>query len=425
MALRLSARSRTLASFNAPGFGLFCVHSTFAAVETVGMAVHAWLVLELSNDSEVWIGIFALLVGTGQLFSSMLSGSIVDRFQRKNVLLIEGTIGAIIACGLAIATALEVATLQLVIGIAPVIGVLRGIHFTAGNRFVYDLVGPRLLVNGISMWRISAAPMMIIGALLAGALIEWIGIDAAYGFVGASLLLGLPLLAMISAGGEVHQSDSNLMRQTVEGLRYAATDKSMRTLFLMSIVMEMLGFSFIVMVPVMAKTVLNVGGLGLGSLQAGMGLGMLVAALVMAAWGDSPNKPRVIIVNALAAGVTLIGFAISRSLILSIFLAMAMMAFMMAYDLTLGALMQLVAPPHLRGRAVSLHSLAVSFTSLGGFTMGVIGSILGVPLVLAIGGAGIILNALARRPALLTIKECANVPPIKSPSHLHDSRNQD
>ncbi len=50
--------------------------------------------------------------------------------------------------------------------------------------------------------------------------------------------------------------------------------------------------------------------------------------------------------------------------------------------------MQLMARPHLQGRAVSLHSLAISFASLGGFTMGMGASLVGVPAVVAAVGAG-------------------------------------
>ena len=41
---------------------------------------------------------------------------------------------------------------------------------------------------------------------------------------------------------------------------------------------------------------------------------------------------------------------------MSIFLATGAMAFLNAYDLKRGALMQLVAPPHLQRRAVNLHA---------------------------------------------------------------------
>ena len=72
---------------------------------------------------------------------------------------------------------------------------------------------------------------------------------------------------------------------------------------------------------------------------------------------------------------------------------------------TLGALMQLVSPSNMRGRAVSLHSLAISFTAFGGFVMGVGAGLIGVPIVLAISGGGIFANALGRRRALMRIKE--------------------
>ena len=93
---------------------------------------------------------------------------------------------------------------------------------------------------------------------------------------------------------------------------------------------------------------------------------------------------------------------------LSFFLVASGMAFLNAYDLTLGALMQLVSPANMRGRAVSLHSLAISFTSLGAFAMGVTGAVAGVPLVLAVAGGGIVANALWRRSALAGIDEHAD-----------------
>jgi MFS family permease len=203
----------------------------------------------------------------------------------------------------------------------------------------------------------------------------------------------------------VDSSPTSLFRQTLEGAQLAVRDPSLRTLFSVSVVMETLGFSFLVMIPVMAKNVLETGGTGLGFLQAGVGVGMLGATLLMAAYGDSVPKAKIIVVCATGAGIVLVGFALSRSLLLSVALAAAVMAFLNAYDLALGAMMQLVSPPHLRGRAVSLHSLAISFTALGGFVIGTVGAIVGVPLVMAVSGGGIIANAALRRRAVLGLQE--------------------
>ncbi len=372
---------------------------------TVRIAVHGWLVLELSDDSEFWVGIYALFLGMGQFLFSMLAGAIADRFQRRTVLLIEGAVSAILVWAFAVVTLLEIAGLWMAIGAAFVMGCLQAVRFTANNRLIYDLVGPRQLVNGVSLWRISAAPMMIFGAVFAGALIEWSGVWAAYAFMGVSLVVALPFVALIGVRGDVDRSDIGLLRQTVEGVQYTARNRPLRTLFTMSVVMESLGFVFLVMIPIMAKNVLGVGGAGMGFLQAGVGIGAVFSMLILAAKGDLGNKPKIIFFNAFCAGIALIGFALSRSLPLSILLAMAVMAFLNAYDLTLGALIQLVAPANLRGRAVSVHSLAISFTALGGFVMGAAGSIVGVPTMLAAGGAGIVVNSVARRPALMRIQE--------------------
>ena len=59
-------RRRLLASFGAPGFRPFYAYNTFAAVDmNVRIGVHGWLVLELSDDSAFWVGMFALALGVG------------------------------------------------------------------------------------------------------------------------------------------------------------------------------------------------------------------------------------------------------------------------------------------------------------------------------------------------------------------------
>lgn len=84
-------RPSALASLRLPGFRLFCANTTFAAVDmNVRAAVHGWLVLELSGDSEFWVGIYALLLGLGQFFFSTLAGALVDRFNEETYCLSRG-----------------------------------------------------------------------------------------------------------------------------------------------------------------------------------------------------------------------------------------------------------------------------------------------------------------------------------------------
>ena len=394
------------ASLKLTGYPFFFANNIFSAVDmNVRIAVHGWLILELSDDSPFWVGMFAFVLGAGQLLFSSIAGAIVDRFQRRNVLLVEGMISTTVAGGLALATYHGVAELWWAISIAFLTGCQRAVRFTASNRMVYDLVGPHRLINGVSLWRVSASPMMIFGSLLIGIVIDWVGIWGAFAFMAGSLAVGLPFLMFIHVHGTVDSSSNSLFKQTLEGAQLAVRNPSLRVLFSVSIVMETLGFSFLVMIPVMAKNVLETGGTGLGVLQAGVGMGMLGGTTLMAAYGDGISKAKIIVVCAAGAGVALVGFALSRSIGLSAVLAGATMGFLNAYDLALGAMMQLVTAPHLRGRAVSLHSLAISFTALGGFVIGALGGIVGVPLVMAVSGGGIVVNAALRRRAVLDLRE--------------------
>lgn len=81
------------------------------------------------------------------------------------------------------------------------------------------------------------------------------------------------------------------------------------------------------------------------------------------------------------------------------------MAFLMAYDLTLATLLQLIAPNEMRGRIISLYSMSVALTSVGGFFMGALGTFIGVPFALSIGGASVVVNTLGRWRAVSKIPD--------------------
>jgi hypothetical protein len=78
---------------------------------------------------------------------------------------------------------------------------------------------------------------------------------------------------------------------------------------------------------------------------------------------------------------------------------------LMAYDVALSSLLQIVSPPKMRGRVVSLYGLAIGFMAFGGFALGAIGSAIGVPVMLGINSAAILGNLLLHRRRLLQIRE--------------------
>ena len=73
--------------------------------------------------------------------------------------------------------------------------------------------------------------------------------------------------------------------------------------------MELFGFSYNVMLPVMARDVLGVGANGLGFLSAAGAFGATVSTITIAGLGDFREKSKLLIFTALAAGIAILLFA--------------------------------------------------------------------------------------------------------------------
>ena len=395
-----------LAAFSLPGFRLVFAYGMLSAVAlSVRLVVHGWLVLSLTNDSPLWVGVSAALMGGGQVVFSVFAGVIVDRVQRRKLLIFGGVAASAVAGVLAVTTYFSSASLWLALLMAALMGAFQALTWTATHALLYDVAGPRYLLNASALWRLGLSPMLTVGSLIVGALIAWAGIWSAYAFMGASQLLAALVLIPLRVTGKVDRVNTSFASQIKEGLGYAAKDPPLRTLLTFSFLMEGLGFSFITMIPVMAKNVLDVGPLGMGFLSAATGVGGFIALLAVAAKAGTWRKPPVILIGAAAGGIALIGFSLSRSFPLSIALATLTMGCFMAYDLTLATLLQLLAPAQMRGRIISIYSMSVALTSVGGFVVGAIGSVIGVPVALTIGGSVVVGQAVLRRRQVLRIRE--------------------
>jgi MFS family permease len=407
--IELKHRQRRLGALEIPGFRLIFVNGLFSSVGMQSvLLVQGWLVLSLSDDSPLWVGVSVALNGIGRMLFSIVGGVLGDQLDRRKVVVAAQFASAAICALIAATSYLGIATLPLVLVTAFLIGGTLALDMTVTAALIFDVAGRERILNAVSLRRMTTAPMMIGGSLLVGWLIASSGIWAAYAFVSTALfiapwiLLRLPATARVSAG---HREP--FFASAAEGFRFAARDWQIRTLLLVAVGMEAFGFSYFTMIPVMAKNVLDVGAIGLGQLAAASGVGAGLAVLGIASLGNFRNKPLLLFWTALGAGVFLFAFSISRSLSLSMLFALMTTGFLTAYDITIGSLLQLVSPPHIRGRVISLHNLVLAFTSFGGFAAGAIGAVIGVPVMLAIGSAAIVSNLLFHRPRLLRIQEPA------------------
>jgi len=159
--------------------------------------------------------------------------------------------------------------------------------------------------------------------------------------------------------------------------------------------MEMFGFSYYVMLPVVARDVLGVDAAGLGLLSSMGGAGSTLSTLGIASLGDFKNKSNLLVSTVISTGLFLIFFGFSRWYVSSLVIAVLIGASLSGYDATIRTLFLLVPSDQVRGRVQSIYTLTYGFMSFGGFLVGSVATVASAPLAITASG-GIILGFILR-----------------------------
>ncbi len=356
---------------------------------SIGMLAQGWLVYDIT-DSRFLVGLIAGLMGVGHVGFALIGGVIVDRWDKRKVLIAVQALTGLVALAVSLiifADRLE----EWHLGVAAVLqGVLMAVRLPSGNSMVYIMVGRKVILNALASQHIALNLLRIVGPLVAGISIDSLGVEYAYLFMAISAWLGGLMVVMVRGDYRSLGSVEPFWRSAVEGLRFAWGSATIRWLLLTSVLMEMFGFSFLVMLPVMARDVLGVGGTGLGFLTAANAVGATVSTVIVAALGDFRNKQALLIFTAMGAGVSILFFALSPWFAVSLALSALVGATLMAYDAAMGTMLQLLITDAVRGRVLGLYGLTFGFTQLGGFIQGIIASIYSAPLAVGMAGAVIV-----------------------------------
>jgi MFS-type transporter involved in bile tolerance (Atg22 family) len=164
-----------------------------------------------------------------------------------------------------------------------------------------------------------------------------------------------------------------------------------RILVLLAAVPALFVLNYLVLMPVYARDVLDVGAGGLGLLTAGVGVGALSGALTVAVLRPAGGSGQLALAGLVVAAVALVVFAVSRWLPLSLVALAVLGASQVAYYATTNTLIQVLVPARLRGRVMSLYMLtSLGVIPFGNLLAGLVAERFGPTVALAGGGVATI-----------------------------------
>ena len=127
-----------------------------------------WLVLQLSHDSGVALGLVNALQFGPSLVLSMYGGVLGDRYPKRRVLQITQSLMGVLALLLGLLVASGRVQLWHVLVLAGALGAVAAIDAPVRQAFVSEMVGPELLANAVSLNSTIFNGARLIGPSVAG-----------------------------------------------------------------------------------------------------------------------------------------------------------------------------------------------------------------------------------------------------------------
>ena len=371
---------------------------TSAVVNYMGLmfyfTVHGWLALEVTN-SAFWVGATAGVNGLSIMIFSPAAGVLVDRLNRKWLILTALAFQVSVAAWIAAMLFTGRIELWHIIVAAFLDGAIMSVKVPSRTALVLDVAGRQNMLKATAANFAAMTGTGIFIPPLAGWVVEAHGLAWAYTAMCSAFILSATLLIFLTGVRRTERKSKTSPTQDFrEGARYVLTTPAVRLLFILMVTSELFGWAHETMMPVMAGKVLNAGPTGLGYLISAGSAGALLSSLILSATGEFRRKGLALILGYIGFGVFLILFAISGSLLLSLVLIATAYASVALYETMLGTLLQTTVPDEMRGRVLSFQMFSWGFTGFSGFHTGAVAALIGAPLAISIGGGVVVLNGI-------------------------------
>jgi MFS family permease len=346
-----------------------------------------WITYEITG-SVMALGVLGLCSTAPRLILGAFSGVLVDRYDRKLLLILVQFVSAVpIAIFLAIYTFGTLAFWHLLV-LEVLFGSIRAINPSAAQSILAELVPREDLMNAVSLYTVGFNVARIAGPSLGGVLIVWIGIGGCYAAFAATLLLsGVGMLFIRTTKEPPIKQEQDFLREFKEGLHYVWQAPVILSSVVAAYTFAVFVVTYQSFLPVFAKEILEVGPEGLGILMAAPGLGGIASLSFLASVGERWNRAKLLWFMTTTTPIFLMLFCVSPIFWLSVVLLVLVGAGQVCFRTISRVIIQIEAPRNLMGRVMSVFNLDQGMRSIGSIVLGASATFFGAPLGLALTAA--------------------------------------
>jgi len=379
----------TFRSLEYRNFRLFIAGQSISTIGTWMQSVAmSWLVYRMTG-SALLLGTVAFLSQIPTFVLSPFAGVFADRYNRHKIIVVTQVLSMIQAAILAILTLSGNITVWQIVALGFFLGCVNSVDIPARQSFLIEMVEKKeVLGNAIALNSAMFNASRLIGPTLAGIIVAVAGEGICFLVNALSFLAVIASLLMMKLDRtERRAPEMHVLQELKEGVIYAYNSLPIRRILSLLSVISMLGMSYIVLMPVFAKDIHHGGADTLGFMMGAVGIGALAATLWLASLGEPPTLEKTVPTAATIFSVSIILFALSRVLWVSIVLLIVTGFGFLATTASFNTIIQNTVHDDKRGRVMSLYAMAfIGMAPIGSLLAGAIANKLGATDALLIGG---------------------------------------
>lgn len=358
--------SRTFVAFSSHNYRRFFPGQALSLMGTWMQTVaQSWLVLELTGSGTA-LGLVVALERLPVLLVAPYGGVIADRVDKRRLLMALQSGMALLALTLGLLTVTGVVELWHVFVLALLLGLCNAFENPARHAFTSQMVGAELLRNAVGLNSVIASGARAVGPAVAGVLIVTAGTGVC--FLVNAATFGAVIFALWGMRGTALEVSPGAVRargQLREGLRYVRGMPQLRVPLLMMGLIGMLTYEFQVVLPVLVLDSFGGKGSTYGLMTSAMGAGAIVGGLLVAGRGRTGLAP--LTGHAAVFGLTILAAAAAPTLSVMLLALTLVGAGSVAFLSVANSTLQLGSDPAMRGRVMSLFTVAfLGTTPVGG-----------------------------------------------------------
>jgi MFS family permease len=348
----------------------------------------SWLAYRLTGSALV-LGLLGFASQLPILLFGALGGVWSDRMDRRQLMMWTQTLAMIQALTLAVLTWQGWITPAWLLGLGFVMGCINALDMPVRQSLVVHLVEDRAhLSNAIALNSTLMNATRFVGPALAGFIVTLAG-EAVCFLINAVTYLAV-LLALFAIRARPANGDSSkpALHALREGLSYTFGHRDIRLFLMLVATVSFFVAPYVVMMPMVAKTLFHGDASTFGLLVSSAGAGSLTASLFLATRRSIDKLARRVSLAVTAAGLALALFALNTVHALAYPILMALGFSVVLVAAGSNTLLQSWVRDDMRGRVMATFSMAfLGVAPLGSLVVGGLADVVGVRPALFLCGA--------------------------------------